>query len=127
MSHRLAKRVLALEGRMLSSPEPPRYVWLTCPLPEEAKANLSADQRVVLDVYRDCNGMGYARERITHDPDDQGRAAEPGGYLEDVVREIHETCRFRDQPEWCALCEGIPVGAETELSNSRLEQTGHIP
>jgi hypothetical protein len=125
VSHRLAKRVLALEARLLPPPEPPRYRWITCSLPKEAKANLSADQRVVFDVYRDCNGMGCARERITDDPEDQGRAAEPGGYLEDVIREMHETCPLRDQPGWCAHCYGTPVGTETELRNSRLEKPRH--
>lgn len=115
MSHRLAKRVLALEGRILSSPsEEEHWAWVMCSLPKEVKANLRAGQRVVCDVYRYCGGMGCARERITDDPDDQGRAAEPDGYLEDVIREIHETCPDRDQPGWCAICEGTSVATEIE-------------
>jgi hypothetical protein len=127
VSHRLAKRVLALEGRMLSSPEqPPRYVWVVGPLPEQAKANLSADQRVVLDVFRDWHGTSWGRERITNDPDDQGRDLESGGDLENFPWEVDEGCSSREQP--CVPSgEGAPVGTETEFSNGPLEKLRHIP
>ena len=114
MNRAILKRLAVLEERFKPPPPGKRYsmVWMMHALAPEVKANLGDSERIVGDVFRDFNGIGWAAERITSDPNDNGRDPEPGGYLEDVIREIHQTCSHRDCMEGCRVCEGTPVAKE---------------
>jgi hypothetical protein len=69
------------------------------PLPKGAK--LKCGERIVVDVFkrqtvdRNWQGKGIlfeevcSRERVTSDPNDNGRTCEPDSRLEDVVTELY--------------------------------------
>jgi hypothetical protein len=85
------------------------WVFITCPLPDERLAELAPWERLVLDYFRQEGLLISAAERITSDPKDQGRRCEPGGYLEDVIRELHRDCYHRERAGFCATCADTPV------------------
>jgi hypothetical protein len=58
-------------------------------LEAERKQALATDERIVVDWYRDFYGVVWGRERFRNTPGDEGRCCEPGGYLPDVIRELH--------------------------------------
>jgi hypothetical protein len=73
----------------------------------EDRTGLAENERIVHDLYRQEAGMwALARERITTDPTDQGRRCPPGGYLEDVLREVHQECEWRGTG-LCGNCHGL--------------------
>ncbi len=86
MKRRL-ERVERLKAHMVRHSAPwPLMFWNMCPLPNERIESLTANERVVNDWYRDIRGIVWTRERVTADPDDQGRKCEPDGYLADVLQ-----------------------------------------
>jgi hypothetical protein len=78
-------------------------------LPRERTKNLAMGERVVVDWFREIGGTLWGRERISSDPADQGRVCKKGGYLLDVIQEVHGGCRFREHIGACQTCEGTPV------------------
>jgi hypothetical protein len=86
--------------------------WVTEHLPTERIQNLAANERVVVDWFRDCGGFVPGRQRISTDPADQGRHCEEGGYLLDVIQELHQTCSYRERSGSCSYCEGTPVAED---------------
>src|SRR5437867_4025131 len=103
--HRLER----LKGQLIRpSARWPLMLWSMRPLPKERTANLPANERVVHDWYRDVRGIVWTRERITTDPDDHGRKCEPGGYLADVLQQIHRDCEYRSEGS-CRACAGTPL------------------
>jgi hypothetical protein len=94
----------------------PLMLWNMRPLPQERIEKLAANERVVDDWYRDVvGGIVWSRERITTDPYDCGRRCEPGGYLIDVLEEIHQDCWHRMQHGVCRACADTPV-AENHIT-----------
>jgi hypothetical protein len=83
-------------------------------VPRERLQTLGPGERVVIDWYRDGGGMVWGRERITNDPTDKDRKCITGGYLLDVLKEIHQGCSHRLQSGSCLICKGTPV-AEKRL------------
>jgi hypothetical protein len=60
--------------------------------------------------------MTHGRERVTQDPEDHGRACKLGGYLLDVIEELHQNCSRKHETGSCGDCEDTPV-AEQLISN----------
>jgi hypothetical protein len=56
--------------------------------------------------------MTHGRERITQDPEDHGRACKPGGYLLDVLEELHQNCSSKDKTGSCGDCANTPVAEQ---------------
>jgi hypothetical protein len=78
-------------------------------VPRERQGKMATGERVVIDWYRIVGGVIWGRERLSDDPADRGRCCEPSGYLVEVIRELHQTCSYREQPGSCATCQGTPV------------------
>jgi hypothetical protein len=108
MQRKLISRIELLEARM-TPPQPHPWVFITCPITEERRRNLEPRERTVLDYFRQDGLLISAVERITTDPKDQGRRCEAGGYLEEVIRELHEDCYFRGRDGSCNSCHDTPV------------------
>jgi hypothetical protein len=109
MQRKLILRIELLEARMIPKPVDP-WVFVSCPITEERRRNLEPGEKVVLDYFRHSGGLLiYAAERVTTDAKDYGRRCEPGGFLEDVIRELHEECDFRERDGCCKTCENTPV------------------
>jgi hypothetical protein len=70
---------------------------------------LAPGEHVAEDWYRESGGLYLARERITSDAADTGRRCQPGGFLLDVVAELHANCCWREIPGACPTCRGTPV------------------
>jgi hypothetical protein len=87
----------------------PSYFVVTVQIPENKLDRLPDAERIVLDCYRNDRFFVEARQRVTRDPNDQGRQCEPGGYLLDVLREVHAGCSHRAIPGYCSSCFGTPV------------------
>jgi hypothetical protein len=105
---KLISRLELLEARMIPKQVHP-WVFISCPLPDERLAEIAPDERLVLDYFRHDGLLISAAERITSDPKDQGRRCQPGGYLEDVIRELHEDCWYRDRDGGCNTCKNTPI------------------
>ncbi len=108
----MTRRLDRLERRRAGLAAPaarwPLMVWNMCPLPNESTRNLVGNERIDHDWYRDVCGIVSTRERITTDPEDKVRKCEPGGYLADVLQEIHRDCAYRSVG-CCRACAGTPV------------------
>jgi hypothetical protein len=96
-------------------------------LPMERKKNLGPGERVVVDWYRNCGVMTYGRERITHDPKDQGRKCKAGGYLLDVLEELHRSCSHKDATGSCRDCVNTPVCEQRPDNPSSSFKEGSSP
>jgi hypothetical protein len=93
----------------------------------ERRKSMQPDERIVVDWYRNYIGVTEGRNRITTDPADQGRKCTVGGYLLDVIEEIHQSCSHREQPGYCRICKDTPV-AEKKVSDSPISsEDGSIP
>jgi hypothetical protein len=104
-------RLRKLEAK-LNPPEKPVVIGLAVvanALPRERKKNLAPGERVVIDWYRNVNGVSWGRERISTDPADEGRHCRRGGCLFDVIQELHQACSYRVQAGSCSTCGGTPV------------------
>src|SRR5437868_6030821 len=78
----------------------------------EQERELASDERTVLDWFRDCGPIVWARERVTTETEDAGRRCPPGGYLLDVLEDFHKHCPWRNSSGVCQMCQGTPVGKE---------------
>jgi hypothetical protein len=87
----------------------PRYFIVAEQIPENDLERLPDGQRFVLDCYRNQEGFVEARQRVTEDPNDDGRQCQPGGYLLDVIRKLHAECIHRESAGHCSTCIGTPV------------------
>jgi hypothetical protein len=105
---KLLTRLVQLECRMAQR-ICPDYFIVTMEIPENKLDSLPDGDRIVLDCYRQDGHLVEARQRITSDPKDQGRRCDPGGYLLDVIEELHSSCHFRENPGHCGVCIGTPV------------------
>jgi hypothetical protein len=85
-------------------------------LPLKRTQNLADGERVVIDWYRDFGGWVEGRERISSDPADRGHACKNGGYLIDVIQELHQTCSHRERSGSCRTCRGTLVAECRPLS-----------
>ena len=101
MMRQLHKRLARLEvlcQRQARGPIRVVMIW------HSVKRNqLAEGQRIVVDEYRWARCVGQGRERITSDPEDEGRCCEPGRCLEDIVRELGEECQLQADGT-CPLC-----------------------
>ena len=117
----MKRRLEQLERRRTETRQPsahwPLMLWNMQPLPKERIENLRTGERVVLDWVRDIQGIVWMRERIAVDQDDRGRRCEPGGYLADVLEEIHQECDYRTKGS-CRACAGTPL-SETPTAATR--------
>jgi hypothetical protein len=108
---KLLGRLIQLESRMVEK-TCPSYFVVTEQIPENNLEQLPDGQRIVLDCYRNDRFFVQARQRVTHDPNDDGRQCEPGGYLLDVIREVHAGCIHRESVGHCSSCIGTPVAGK---------------
>jgi hypothetical protein len=109
--HRLESRLRKLEEQIESREEPEctglASVWHRISI--ERRKNLAPGERIVVDWYRDRNSLTIGRERITDEPEDLGRRCKAGGYLLDVLEQIHQSCAQRGPFGSCAVCRNTPV------------------
>src|ERR1700680_1511709 len=100
----IENRLRKLESRLA-----PRQRWkltMVVRAPRRQRLqNLAAGDGVVVDWYRDFGGYIQGRKRIPTDEADQGRHCSRGGYLLDVIQEIHQTCYFRERTGSCLNCQ----------------------
>jgi hypothetical protein len=102
----LMRRLKRLESRFEEVNCRVVLVWITHRVEDARREALADNERIVCDLYREVGQWGSARERITTDPVDEGRECPPEGYLEDVIRELHENCEWRDRGT-CQDCHGL--------------------
>ena len=107
-SAKLLGRLIQLEYRMVER-ACPKYFIITEQIPENALDQLPDGQRIVLDCYRNDRNFVEARQRITQDPNDDGHQCGPGGYLIDVIGEVHAGCIHRESAGHCRSYAGTPV------------------
>jgi hypothetical protein len=106
MTKDLIRRLKRLESRFEEVNCREVLVWITHRVEDARREALADNERIVCDLYREVGQWGSARERIATDPADEGRECPPGGYLEDVIRELHENCEYRDRGS-CRDCRGL--------------------
>lgn len=119
----IEKRLRKLEAK-LKLRDQPRCSGLACVwhfIPIERRNNLAPGERIVVDWYRNGNSMTYGRQRITDDPADQGRKCKVGGYLLDVLKEIHQNCSHRERTGSCLVCKDTPLAEEPPNSSINSE------
>jgi hypothetical protein len=105
---KLLSRLTYLECRLAEEICTGSFI-VTVQIPENDLESLPDGQRIVLDCYRNQEFFIEARQRVTRDPKDDGRHREPGGYLLDVLQEVHAACTHRAKPGVCSSCRGTPV------------------
>ena len=108
MNNLVYKRLDLLEQRLIPRAIPCVVFTMHALSPEE-KQNLQPGERIVSDEYRQTGLLIYAAQRVTTDPNDHGRPCGPEGYLEDVVRRIHESCEERHKSGSCNACHGTRI------------------
>jgi hypothetical protein len=105
----LDRRVRLLEatvaGRAIHNP---LLILVDLPGPHR---KLGVNEHVVIDRFRDTGRVVWGQERITSDPDDDGRTCEPGGYILGLLERFHQTCHWRTVSGTCRMCAGTPVAA----------------
>ena len=104
---KLLHRLVQLESRMVEACPP--YFIVTEEIPENSITRLAEGARIVLDCYRNDRSFVLARQRVTQDPNDDGRQCRPGEFVLYVLREVHAGCSHRDNPGHCGGCFGTPV------------------
>jgi hypothetical protein len=105
---KLLNRLIQLECRMVEQTRCPYFI-VTEQIPENNIDQLPEGDRIVLDCYRNDRSFVEARQRVTRDPNDDGRQCERGAYLLDVIREVHAGCIHRESAGHCSSCSGTPV------------------
>jgi hypothetical protein len=105
---KLLNRLIQLECRVVEHTLP-RYFIVTEQIPENNLGRLPDGQRIVLDCYRNRDNFVEARQRVTQDPNDDVRPRASGGYLLDVIREVHAGCIHRESAGHRSSCRGTPV------------------
>ena len=108
MNRQLWERLTRLEARLNPESMSPLII-VTEALPPEQKVGLTVSRRVVIDEYKSQGLVTLARERITSKPNDDGRRCAPTGYAEDVIRDIHRNCCYRNNDGFCRICADTPV------------------
>lgn len=116
MRQNLIRRLERLESQFAHVIDRVILVWPRHRIDQARREALADNERIVSDVYREIGDLGYSRERITTDRLDEGRRCPPRGYLEDVIRELHNNCGKRDSGG-CRDCDGLeylfsPAGSE---------------
>ena len=106
MRRDLVRRMVQLEERYRSTEEWPAFVVVCNGIEPERRNRLAANERIVQDWFRNDNQFVLARERITSEAGDEGRRCARNGCLEDLVRELHSACEYRDQG-CCKFCAGL--------------------
>jgi hypothetical protein len=126
---RIESRIRKLEAQpqLDSQPEVRGLGCLWRRLPWERKQNLAPGERLVVDWYRNWGTMTHGRERVTQDPEDHGRACKRGGYLLDVLEELHQTCSRKATTGSCGQCVDTPVAESVPTSSSSTSEQGLIP
>jgi len=125
MNKNLIRRLEKLESRL--QPNGPIVTfWVS--RHRDHRSGLAENERIVYDLYRRQGQWASARERVTTDPADQGRRCPPGGYLEDVIRELHQNCEWRDRG-CCQDCSGLehlfsPTGPPSDTNDPGLISPG---
>jgi hypothetical protein len=56
------------------------------------QGDFPADERLVIDRFRNSGSTIWGYERIASDPADQGRTCEPGGCIEALLERFHQDC-----------------------------------
>jgi hypothetical protein len=79
MKKTLVQRLERLEVKLLPAQ---RIVlrWICYSIDKSRRRSLAPNERIVLDVYGEVGDTSWARERITTDPEDQGRCYAIGDY-----------------------------------------------
>ena len=95
MKKPLVQRLERLEVKLLPAK---RIVlrWICHSIEKSRRRSLAPNERIVLDLYGEVDETCWARERITTDPEDQGRCYAIG----DFPQELHPPCSVasRDAP-----------------------------
>ena len=109
--HNIERRLRKVEAKRHPAEKPAvsELATVARTLPRARKQNLAPGERVVIDWYRHSNGVFWGRERISTDPADQGRHCNRGGYLVEVIQELHQACAGRALDGSCHKCKGTPV------------------
>jgi hypothetical protein len=118
----IENRLRKLEAKR-NPPNKPVVVGLatvTHRLPWERIQNLAAGEHMVIDWYRHLNGVSWGRQRISADPADHGRRCQQGGYLVDVMQELHLACPHHEGTGWCSTCRGTSI-TECRESEAKIE------
>jgi hypothetical protein len=82
MKKTLLQRLEQLEAQSKRA-KPTVLIWIYHVIEKSRRQSLAANERIVLDVYGETGETGWARERITTDPQDEGRHYPPGDLLEE--------------------------------------------
>jgi hypothetical protein len=121
---RIESRIRKIEAELQLGGQP-RVTGLACVwhrVPIERKKNLGPGERVVVDWYRNWGTMTHGRERVTKDLEDHGRVCKRGGYLLDVLEELHQSCVSKGRGS-CGDCANTPVAeVAPAISSNTLEQ-----
>jgi hypothetical protein len=104
---RLMRRIEKLEARCADAPL--ARVLVAVVMDSVPDRPLAPGEHVAEDWYRESGGLYLARERITSEAADRGRRCPPGGFLLDVVAELHAHCCWREVTGACPTCQGTPV------------------
>jgi hypothetical protein len=119
MTKTLSQRLDWLEIRLQGTKHWPVMIWMMEPIERSRRKALAPNEHIVEDWYRDFHDIVWARQRIATDPADGGQRCEPGGYLEAVIRELHQTCEFRETGG-CMNCVKLDLtGSETASEPGR--------
>jgi hypothetical protein len=71
MKKTLLQRLEQLEAQSKRA-KPIVLIWIYHVIEKSRRQSLAANERIVLDVYGETGETGWARERITTDPQDDG-------------------------------------------------------
>jgi hypothetical protein len=105
----LERRVLLLEAAVASRAV--HDLLLILVESPGSRRELGANEHLVIDRFRDTGSVVWGYERITTDPNDQGRTCEPRGCIKALLERFHQGCHWRAISGTCRMCEGTPVGA----------------
>jgi hypothetical protein len=72
LSRSLSRRIAKLEQRLWYV-EMPKFIVLCTNITKERRDHLAPGERIVVDWLSDVDGFANAIERITTEPEDQGR------------------------------------------------------
>jgi len=125
---RIETRIRKLEAELQLDGQP-QVTGLACVwhcVPIERKKNLALGERVVVDWYRNWGALTHGRERVTQDPEDHGRACKRGGYLLDVLEELHQSCVCKNMGS-CGDCANTPVAEAAPAISSTTSEQGLVP
>lgn len=105
MRRDLLRRIQRLEAGFRSNEPWPSLVVVVRSIESEQRNQLTAGERIVQDWFRNDNHLVLARERVTTEADDMGRRCGANSYLAEVIRELHNTCEYKERS--CSICQGL--------------------